>query len=128
MCSTEFMSDIHARSGVLAQLVRALACHARGHGFKSRTPRHEHPAKAGKRAGQVNGGNGEKAMCGGLRFVRRTRGLHAPLMEKYPFEVLMFRSSGRGTPVSHCVAMSVRWHWHGEALIKMVLVQLLASG
>ena len=27
-------------SGALVQMVRILACHARGHGFKSRTHRH----------------------------------------------------------------------------------------
>ena len=30
----------HKFIGLLAQLVRALACHAKGHGFKSRTDRH----------------------------------------------------------------------------------------
>ena len=35
-------------SGLLAQLVRAPACHAGGHGFKSRTDRHLHVANKWK--------------------------------------------------------------------------------
>jgi hypothetical protein len=58
----------------------------------------------GATAGQVNGGNGEKQPSGGLRFVRRILGLHAPLMKKYPFEVVMFHSSGLGIAASQALS------------------------
>ena len=48
------------RSGALVQLVRILACHARGHGFKSRTHRH--------------------FLCGGTQVVIRERSTKPPVL------------------------------------------------